>query len=90
MKKPLLEIHFEDQGQDFLRWTLKPVKHGYQVLDSNPLQAWAWRDAHILEPARIRPGCYLTVMTPVSKTQMRLRYRVIRVTTLQEAGHEPA
>lgn len=46
-------IHFQDHGQDFLRWTLD--QNG-KVVCSQPFQTSIWRGCVVINPKGIRPG----------------------------------
>ena len=64
-------IHFEDNGQDLLRWT---VKHGI-VIESN-LQGWVWDGTKIVKPPKV--GRKLKVVFPKGESAT-LGYKVVRV-----------
>lgn len=48
-------IHFRDDGQDFLEWT---VDNG--IVTDSDLQAWVWVGTKVLNK-EVEPGCSLQV-----------------------------
>ena len=92
MKRPVIEVEFQDQGQDFLTWTLKPIKHDYEVVDCKPFQRRFWVGCIVYGPAHIKPGCHLQFFKPESSTPYNIRYPVIAIRELdgEELSHVTA
>lgn len=77
-------IHFEDQGQDILKWILD--KDGY-VVESLPCQSCIFRRYHV-QKSKIRLGHPLQVVSR-SGDLILIKYKVIQVTTIQRLLENP-
>ena len=69
-------VHFEDHGQDFLRWTITDGK----VVDCEPFQAWLWNGTTILSDPEV--GECLRIKGPRSIGVIALKYPVERIDPL--------
>lgn len=69
-------IEFEDNGQDFLEWTLDEDQ---KVIECTPFQFWAWGGSKVLN-TKISPGCELEIETTFGE-YMVLKHQVKAVHT---------
>lgn len=67
-------LHFEDNGQDFLRWE---VNAEGVVTDAQPFQGDIWRGCVLLNAPEV--GEKVRVFSPISKREATLLHRVTRV-----------
>jgi hypothetical protein len=68
-------IHFEDNGQDFLRWLI--TDEG-MVVDCQPFQAHVWTGTKVLNHQIINPGAQLFVQLKDGH-EIAIRHLVERV-----------
>lgn len=74
-------VHFEDHGQDFLRWTITDGK----VVDCEPFQEWLWNGTTILSDLEV--GVCLRIKGPRSIGVIELKYPVERIDPLDDFGN---
>lgn len=69
----MIRVHFEDQGQDFLRWDIEKG----EVVDCQPFQGWFWTGTKI-NTDEFGPGDFLDITLPNGDRTM-LRYPVEKI-----------
>lgn len=74
---PATVIHFEDHGQDFLRWTLDAKG---MVIDSQPFQASIWAGLFVVE-RKLKAGMRISIVM-LTGTR-RVNYPLARVQKLK-------
>ena len=72
-----MTLHFEDQGQDFLRWELDDKG---KVIGCQPFQSGVWRGLHVVNHKALRLGSFVRyVRKGESTSEQRIRYPLIKV-----------
>lgn len=74
------KIHFEDNGQDFLWWTLDVEGN---VIDCGPFQYSIWVGSHVFWNDKIKPGTYLYFRNKNSSNVLQLKHMVIAIENLE-------
>ena len=72
----LVMIHFEDHGQDFLRWT---VSSGGDVVACEPFQSSIWCKAEIINRADLQVGVQPVYKFPGVERPLTLKYKIIAI-----------
>lgn len=72
-------LHFEDKGQDFLRWT---VKDGV-VVNCEPFQGWLWNGTKVIDMVEV--GSKPIIVTPHGQPS-ELKYKIIRIERHRKGG----
>ena len=76
LDRVVTRIHFEDHGQDFLRWELDV---NGKVIGCEPFQASAWRGLKVFQPSLIAVGDLVHFYDSRDKSLCHIRYRVAKV-----------
>lgn len=77
LDKVAMTLHFEDHGQDFLRWELD--RNG-KVLASKPFQGSIWKGVKVLQPQLSRKGSIVRFVRPGESEEKTIRYPLTKVT----------
>ncbi len=78
-----MRIHFEDQGQDFLRWD---VDANGTVTDSWPFQASLWRGCRVLRHTELKIGDCVIFRSADGKRTSNVRYPIALIECTPEAS----
>jgi hypothetical protein len=75
-------VHFEDRGQDFLRWWIK----GGEVVASWPFQGSLWAGRGVSNLSRLDVGGFVTLAADKAKDHERLtiKYPIVRVVAITD------
>lgn len=71
-----MQIHFEDHGQDFLRWT---VDQDGVVTESFPFQSRVWRGCRVLRHTELAIGDCVVYRTADGKRTHSIRYPIVKI-----------
>jgi len=78
-------IHFEDLGQDFLRFVVR----GSEVVGSEPFQGWLWVGAKVLSKPRVGRCLDIEVQSTLKHVKLTLRYRITKI-EYRQVSDKPA
>lgn len=76
LTRVVTRIHFEDCGQDFLRWELDAKG---KVIGCEPFQASAWFGKEVVQPSKLTVGDLVHFYESRDKTFHHIRYPVAKV-----------
>lgn len=76
----VLRVHFEDHGQDFLRWEINAKG---KVIGCEPFQAAHWCGLEVWQPALLRAGDLLHFLDREDDSMRHIKYRLARVEHLK-------
>lgn len=78
LDKIALTLHFEDHGQDFMRWELDLAG---KVIGVEPFQFSIWGGVKVLQPQLLRKGSIVRFVNPGESTEEKtIRYPLTKVT----------
>lgn len=80
LNRVLTRIHFEDHGQDFLRWELDA---NGKVIGCEPFQFATWRGVKVFQPSLLAVGDLVHFYSSQDKSLRHIVYRVSKVERLQ-------
>ena len=79
LDKITMVLHFEDLGQDFLRWELNAKG---KVIGCEPFQASTWCGLEVFQPGLLAVGDLVHFYDSRDKSFRHIRYRVAKVERL--------
>lgn len=87
MKKQnkVIEIEFEDQGQDFLKWKIE-YSNGWvlgEVIDSQPFQNSIWKGYYVLGGEPKIGECVQISKSPEDEV-ITIKYPIVAVKTVEK------
>lgn len=76
----VVRVHFEDHGQDFLRWEINAKG---KVIGCEPFQASNWCGLEVWQPALLRAGDLVHFLDREDDSMRHIKYRAERVEHLK-------
>lgn len=80
LDKVVVRIHFEDHGQDFLRWEIDAKG---TVIGCEPFQAAHWCGLEVRQPTQLRAGDFVHFFDGDGQSR-HIKYRLERVDHIKE------
>lgn len=87
--KKLIQIEFEDQGQDFLKWIVEWDTPGYSlgVVKESDMQNSIWTKYYVLS-GKPEIGQKLQISTNPDDVIVRLNYKITNITEIEYESPE--
>ena len=74
------QIHFEDNGQDFLSWI---IDSNGTVIESNPFQTSIWAGNKVIAPDKLEPGDRVHYISRWTGKAQMIRYQITAIENLK-------